>query len=398
VQEEFYIQYLESGVLSQIRAALESDCIPKSQKGVQALARAVFTPNTHFQTLAANIARQLDNEHKVSVLAVLAQNGVTPDFRHRAVDELLQLKIESAQDVLIACVMDQDLQIQKKALIGLKGCIKQRALEVLIDRLEHPEAAIFPNQQGINPNDIRGWAIQGLATKGANKAVKPLVKYLIDEPSLRNTIISTLSAIDSSAVVTALLKMSDKVNNSEGKIDQQLRLDVIKVIAEFSGKLGKLQTQNYQRLLGDMFPVACQQVQRDRYVLAETAHHLHSPELAEVVRVELQRQLSRGQAQEIVRQLGIDSLLEHIPYWDLENEILRYLTTLWGQANQEQKTSIISFFGDAPADDDNVITQAARFLAAHWEEPMQDVEGSLVDLPPSIMPESKLDSGYTSGQ
>lgn len=378
MQEELYIQHLESGLPSQVRAALESDYIPKSLKGVQVLVKAIEPANNYFQSLAANTARQLEQGHKVLVLAYLAQHGVTPEIRHRAVDELLKANSENAQEALVVCVMDQDFQIQQKSLVGLKGYAKQKALDVLIDRLEHPEAAIPPTQQGMNPNDIRSWAIQGLATKGASKAVDPLVKFMIEEPSLRNAIISTLTAIDSSVVVTALLKMVDEGESSDNKIDQQLRLDAIKVIAEFSGKLGKRQTQNYQQLLANMFPVACQQVNRDRYVLIETAQHLDNPELAEVVRTELQRQLPRGQAPEIVRLLGIDTLLEHIPYWTLENEILRFLTIVWSQASQDQKISVVYSLGDAPTDDENTITQTAKFLAAHWEEPVQDEEKNLV--------------------
>lgn len=378
MQQEDYIQYLESGIPSQVRAALESGCIPKSQRGVQALVKAITPANTYFQSLAANTAKQLENEYKVLVLARLAQYGVTPEIRHRAVEGLLQINTEDAQEALVACVMDQEVQIQQKALVGLKGYTKQHAIDVLIDRLEHPEAAIPPNQHGMNPNDIRGWAIQGLATKGASRAVAPLVKYMVAEPSLRSAIIATLITIDSSAVVTALLKMVEEEENGDGKIDQQLCLDATKVIAEFSGKLSKRQAQDYRRLLAKMFPVACQQVHRDRYVLTKTAEHLDTPELAEVVRAELQRQLPRGQAQEIIRQLGIGNVLAHVPYWRLENEIFSYLTTLWSQANRGQKISIVNTLGDGPPDDESAVTQTGKFLAAHWEESMQDEDENLV--------------------
>jgi len=311
--ESEFLNALKTRKASEIRRVLESEYTPSSQEEIQLLCEVGLVAHQSFQEKSLEIALRTDIGFARPILEKLARFGINWNIREKALDRLLQEDISQALKTIMTCCNDENLQIQKKALLGLRGCNDPQVITFLIDRMSNPQAALPPNDSS-HVGEVRQWAIEALATEGATKAITPLVELMLSEAKYRQAIKNTLVTIGGNQVVETLLDASEGNLEDSPEPDESFKLDAVEFIVSLDlRKFAPEQLVRYRKLLGDIYPTALQQLSSHKYVLEEVAKRIDD-RLLEIIKNEFTKNIESKIASEIVTSLQYCNLKTSTPF------------------------------------------------------------------------------------
>lgn len=379
MDNEEYLEILDSHRMSKIQAVLESDYIPKTLDEIKKLTSVLqisSTSNRRLQNLALNKALRVDQSIALDLLAWLAQNSFDETSRWQTIEKIIQIEQQddNTYQALFNCCQDESTRIQCAALRGLSGWLNEDAITLLIDRMQNPTVPLH-DDDGRGANNIQSAAIQGLSTAEAKQAIQPLVDYMSESPDHRPHVINSLVTIGGTDVVEMLLLATENTDTNE-VLDESFMLDAALIIARLeieNRQFKQGQLNRYRHLLGEVFEAAMRNHSHYIHIIDATKRYLNQ-ELADTIQPFLQSQLSSSHVHHTLVRIDTPLLIERFPYWKYNNKAKEYLSRLWNITNDYHQEIVNSLF-DVSQNDAQAIEQAASFIAGRWKDVLDEQEG-----------------------